>query len=58
MLYDIPQTAITPLVAETADRVVAGESDLSASLRFGHDTYAVSYTHLNTRPSTRAARCV
>ena len=28
-------------IVETADRVVAGESDLSASLRFGHDTYVV-----------------
>ena len=28
-------------IVETAARVVAGESDLSASLRFGHDTYVV-----------------
>ena len=28
-------------IVETGERVVAGESDLSASLRFGHDTYVV-----------------
>ena len=28
-------------IVETAERVVAGEENLSASLRFGHDTYVV-----------------
>lgn len=28
-------------IVETADKVVEGKSDLSASLRFGHDTYVV-----------------